>query len=219
MHTSTSHSPFYLNYGRQLRSSFTIPTHNPVENADNFAKRMKELHKQTMVALGQAARQMKRYDDRRHTPEKTFKVGDRVYLDASDLRTLRPSRKLGDRRLGLFKITKVISPVNYQLQLPRTWKLLTNTFHVSKLKESMEDENLHGPTHDPPPPEIINNQEEYEVERILDSRMSGRQGLQYLVKWKGYNASHNSWEPAQNLEHAPKDIKKFYKKYPKAAKI
>ena len=82
MHTSTSHSPFYLNYGRQLRSSFTIPAHNPVENADNFAKRMKELHKQTMVALGQAARQMKQYYDRQHTPEKTFKVGDRVYLDA-----------------------------------------------------------------------------------------------------------------------------------------
>ena len=156
--------------------------HNPVENADNFAKRMKEFCKQTMVALGQAARQMKQYYDRRHTPEKTFKVWDCVYLDALDLCTLYLSRKLGDQQLDPFKITKVISLVNYQLQLPRNWKLLTNTFHVSKLKELMEDENLHGPTHDPPLPEIINNQEEYKVERILDSRMSGCQGLQYLVK-------------------------------------
>ena len=154
--------------------------------------------------------------DRQHTPEKMFKVGDHVYLDAADLRILRPSRKLSDRQLGPFKITKIISPINYQLQLPRTWKLLTNMFHVSKLKESLEDKNLHGPAQDPPPPEIINNQEEYEVETILDSRVSGRQGLQYLVKWKGYGNEENSWEPVTNLKHSKELIAEFHRLHPQA---
>ena len=94
----------------------------------------------------------------------------------------------------------------------------TPCYNVSKLKESMEDENLHGPTHDPPPPEIINNQEEYEVERILDSRMSGRQGLQYLVKWKGYGNEENSWEPERNLANAQDLLQHYHRDHPQAPK-
>ena len=216
LHTSTDHSPFYLNYGRQPRSSFTIPTNLTVESAEDFAQRMKTLHKQTTSALEQTAARMKKYYDRRHTVEHSFKIGDRVYLDAADLRTLRPSRKLSDKRLGPFKITKVISPVNYQLQLPRTWKLSTNTFHVSKLRESLEDESLHGPVQDPPPPELIDDHEEYEVEGVLDSRVSGRQGLQYLVRWKGYGNEENSWEPARNLSNAPDLVQKYHREHPLA---
>ena len=74
----------------------------------------------------------------------------------------------------------------------------------------------------PAPPELIHLKEddelEYKVKEILDSHTRWKQ-LEYLVKWKGYNASHNSWEPAQNLEHALKIINKFYKRYPKAAQI
>ena len=36
------------------------------------------------------------------------------------------------------------------------------------------------------------------VEHIVDHRTRDR-GYQYLVKWKGYDASHNSWEPACNF--------------------
>jgi Chromo (CHRromatin Organisation MOdifier) domain len=34
----------------------------------------------------------------------------------------------------------------------------------------------------------------YEVEKILTSQKIG-QGTQYLVKWKGYPESENTWEP------------------------
>ena len=39
---------------------------------------------------------------------------------------------------------------------------------------------------------------EYEVEEILDSRVSGRGGgkLEYLIKWKNYPREELSWEPA-----------------------
>jgi hypothetical protein len=33
---------------------------------------------------------------------------------------------------------------------------------------------------------------EYKIEAILESRRKGR-GFQYLVKWDGYDHSHNSW--------------------------
>ena len=215
-HTSTNHSPFYLNYGRQPRSSFAIPKNIVVESAAIFAERMRMLHRQTVTALEQTAARMKHFYDRRHTPEQMFKVGDCVYLDATDLRKLRPSRKLSDRRLGPFKITKVVSPVNYQLQLPQNWKLSTSTFHVSKLRAALEDENLHGPVEHPPTPELIDDHEEYEVENILDSRLSGHQGLQYLVKWKGYGNEENSWEPARNQANTQELVRKYHQEHPTA---
>ena len=38
--------------------------------------------------------------------------------------------------------------------------------------------------------------------------------MHFLVKWKGYPTSDNSWEPQENL-HADKLIVEFYKKNPK----
>jgi Chromo (CHRromatin Organisation MOdifier) domain len=55
-----------------------------------------------------------------------------------------------------------------------------------------------------PPPVLIEDQEEYFVEQILDQRVArgrGRGGprrLQYLVKWVGY--AEPDWQPAENVE-------------------
>jgi len=38
----------------------------------------------------------------------------------------------------------------------------------------------------------------YAVERIVDSRREGRK-VEYLVKWAGYSADHNTWEPKVNI--------------------
>ena len=69
-------------------------------------------------------------------------------------------------------IMDVISPVVYKLQLPITWKI-HNVFHASLLtryKETLE----HGQNFEEPPPDVINDEEEYEVEEILGSRRHGR---------------------------------------------
>jgi hypothetical protein len=40
--------------------------------------------------------------------------------------------------------------------------------------------------------------------------------LEYLVKWKGYDESHNQWE-VQTQVHANPKIAQFHRKYPGAA--
>jgi hypothetical protein len=50
-----------------------------------------------------------------------------------------------------------------------------------------------------PPPSIeIENHEEYEVEKVLDSRQRWGK-LEYLVHWCGYDINERTWEPAENL--------------------
>ncbi|KAM7344427.1 chromobox protein homolog 3-like [Cochliomyia hominivorax] len=51
------------------------------------------------------------------------------------------------------------------------------------------------------------DKKEFIVEKILSSRMRNRR-LEYLLKWKGFDDSENSWEPAKNLD-CPEMIKLF----------
>jgi hypothetical protein len=52
----------------------------------------------------------------------------------------------------------------------------------------------HGPNYQRPVPDLVDGEEEYSVEKILDSRKFGRRRrLQYLVKWEGYPDSDNMW--------------------------
>ena len=67
----------------------------------------------------------------------------------------------------------------------------------------------------PPPPDIIDNVEEYEVEEIVDSKMY-RGKLKYLVHWKGYPIEERTWEPVENLSNSQEYIDEFHKKHPSA---
>jgi hypothetical protein len=54
------------------------------------------------------------------------------------------------------------------------------------------------------------------VEAILQSKLTpNKRGVRYLIKWKGYPDSENTWEPPSNLTNAPDLLKAFHKKYPK----
>ena len=58
---------------------------------------------------------------------------------------------------------------------------------------------------------IIENQDEYKVEAILDKRTRHRR-TEYLVKWLGYPVYEPSCELLQNLDNAKEFIIEFEKK-------
>ena len=92
-----------------------------------------------------------------------------------------------------------MGPVTYQLQLPKQWKI-HNVFHACLLTPYKEtDEHRLNDTN--PPPDLIDGEQEYEVEAIIAHRKQGRQ-MQYLVKWKGYNSSENTWQAENTLLNA-----------------
>ena len=62
-----------------------------------------------------------------------------------------------------------------------------------------------------PPAVTVDGEEEWEVERVLDSRLFYI-WLQYLVKWKGYDAP--TWQPVDNLEHAVEAVRDFHRLNP-----
>ena len=55
---------------------------------------------------------------------------------------------------------------------------------------------------------MVKGVEEYDVEKILQHRKRGN-STQYLVRWKGFTASDDTWEPASNLKNAKKAIQEY----------
>ena len=50
---------------------------------------------------------------------------------------------------------------------------------------------------------------EYEVESVVSKRDTEEGKVEYLVKWKGYDVSDNTWEPVENLESSQELIDEF----------
>ncbi len=137
-----------------------------------------------------------------------FNEGDLVWLDRHNLTIKVPSRKLAAKRYGPFMIIKQISPVAYQLQLPEYMKV-HNVFHINLLFPYKEMEQ-YGPSFPHPPPDLIDGQEEQEIEAILDVCRKGKQqGLQYLIKWKGFPSSENEWVNKEEM-HVDDLVKQFH---------
>jgi len=69
----------------------------------------------------------------------------------------------------------------------------------------------HSPNFSQPPPDLIGDKAEYKVEQIWNHQYSRRnKALQYLIKWKGYPKSDNTWESASDV-HASDLVHNYYK--------
>jgi hypothetical protein len=101
-----------------------------------------------------------------------------------------------------------MSPVNYRLKLPTQWSI-HDVFHTDLLTPYRETPT-HGTNYQRPPPDLVDGMEEYEVEKVLDSRRYRRgHKLQYLVAWKGYPDSDNQWVNWGDAEGAQEVIREF----------
>jgi hypothetical protein len=145
-------------------------------------------------------------------PASTWKTGQSVWLEGKNPPLPYRTVKLAPRQHGPFKITKIISPVAVRLELPPQWNIHP-VFHISLITLYTET-SAHGPNFTQPPLDLINGEEEYEVEQIHAHWNWGCNKIwQYLIKWKGYPESDNTWENT-NQVHAPDIIKLYHKKMP-----
>ena len=151
--------------------------------------------------LQKAQERMKRAVDKRRRSE-TYKVGDEVVLTTTNLCSYCPHLppKIKARWVGPFCITREISLVAYGLDLPPGWRIHP-VFHVSKLKCYIHSEEFLWEV-EPPPPVLVGDTLEYEVEGILWHQGKGAR-CHYLVLWKGYPLHEATWEPESHLANAP----------------
>ena len=94
---------------------------------------------------------------------------NRVWLQAKQIKIHQQSAKLGPKQLGPFKVTEVLSDVDYRLALPSALHL-HDIFHVDHLSP-YKGNKVNGLTPPPPNPVTIDGEEEYKVDHIRDSNV------------------------------------------------
>ena len=153
---------------------------------------------------------MKRFADSSRKDAPKYLPGDSVMLSPKNIRTSRPKEKWSDKYIGPYKVIKEVCPGSeaYLLDLPKSIKIHP-VFHTSLLVPHIPNviPNREQP---PPPPLMIEGENEYEIEKILDSKMS-RNRLKFLVRWKGYTAAADEWIDEGYLEHSEELIAEFNK--------
>ena len=194
INVSMSYTPFFLNGGENpalpehVLISLGSTSNQAVREAMN---RMKEALNNVKGSLSKAQEQMKRRMDKaKHAKEWT--VGDRVLLSTRNLQTFAPHlpSKLKRRWVGLCTITKIVSLVAFRLDLPSWWQIHPS-FNANNLKAYIPHPEFKQDV-EPPPPELVDGDLEYEVEVILQHWGKGA-WCQHLVSWKGYDLLEATW--------------------------
>ena len=114
-----------------------------------------------------------------------------------------------ERFVSPYRVKEIISSNAVKLELPSTVKIYP-VVNVSRVRRYIGQ--VEGQRKEQPAPVIIEGEEEWEVERILNKRkVRGKD--KYLVRWKGFTAESDTWEGRENLENAKEAIEEFEKEY------
>src|SRR5712692_6200519 len=189
---------------------------------------MKAIHEKATKALGDTRAAMNRYYDQHRLPQPEYAVGDQVMLNAKNIRTKRPTKKLAPKLYGPFRITAKVGTRSYRLALQDRWRI-HNVFHASLLEPHRANPFQQRPISGPLT-EQVGGELEYGVETFLQSeiRTSHRRHrsrhrtihtLYFLVKWKGYPEDECTWEPGSAMDGVPELVEQFYRLNPKAPKL
>ena len=169
-YTGTKMSLFEANNGQNPRMGFELRKKGKFEGAEKFVKRMKEVQDKAKAALGKAQEDMRRYADRYRSEAVGYKVRDLVLLSTKDLKWQmvgQCSEKLVERFVGPYKTKAIISSNIVELELPATVKIYP-VVNVSRIKRYVDQVNSQ--RKEKPQPVVIEGEEEWEVERILNRR-------------------------------------------------
>ena len=212
---TTKVPPFLATRGYNPKMSF-----NPVDLSANFTreriansmatsianciKEVWDFMREEMTKL-QAKQAVAANRHRKELP--AYKIGNIVWLLTRNIKTDRPSKKLDHKMIGPYKIKELVGS-SYQLELPHIMKI-HDVFYPNLLRKAA-DNPLSGQCNSPPPPTVVDNKKEWEVDDILDAKRGKGKKVVFRVKWKGYD-DDKTWYDAANFDHAQDIVDDFYK--------
>ena len=162
-------TPFYANY--EYNPGTIWPSDgegkNPASKA--YAHWMKEVHTRVSKTLEDTRAAMSKYYDKGKMEHPSDEIGDLVILNARNIGTKRPTKKLAPKLYGPLRILEKIGSRSFRLELQTRWRI-HNVFHISLL-EPYRANSIEGRTVSRPEPEEIEGEMEYEVEAILQSEI------------------------------------------------
>ncbi|KAH9313807.1 hypothetical protein KI387_022434 [Taxus chinensis] len=190
-------TPFRALYGYDARSFVDMAFGDSrASKARECLQDSQDILKTLKDNMQQAQNQQKVYVDR-HMSERSFEVGDMVFLRLQPYRqsTLKKSgaEKLNPRFYGQYRMVRRVGQVAYELELPSESKI-HNVFHVSCLKKAL---GQHVTSSVELPPLDDEGRLDLVPEELLDwreRRLWNKVIREYLVRWKDLPLEDATWE-------------------------
>ena len=196
---STKESPFFANFGQHANIRIPSRASPNAEKALQHDKLLRQTHTMMRHYLQETSEKMQHQMDKKSKMAPQLKKGDKVYLLTKNWKVKKPrTKKLDYVKVRLFSVKERTGPVNIRLRLPRDARVHPN-FHISMIELADQSTPLQETFHYQPEEE-----QEFKAEQILK-----RKGQQYLVKWKDYPDSENTWEPLRNLANCQLLLQQF----------
>lgn len=195
-------TPFCALYGQECLSprNFSDPTMR-VEASRRMIEEMENQTKAIRKDIQAAQDRQKHYADEKRS-DRTFSIGDKVFLRVRPKRSnlsLGKYKKLSPRYCGPYEIVKRIGTHAYKLNLPTHLKV-HDVFHISLLKPYI-----------PSPDHVLNDDQivmptqnvlELQPEKILETRertLRNRSIREHLIQWQDFPLEDATWEDETSL--------------------
>ena len=130
--TPTQMSPFYVNYGFHLQTTWPVEIECKNPASKNNAHWISSVHNLYNSYLKKTSARMGRYYDKSKKSEPPFMVGDQVMLNSKYVRTRTAVKKLDAKQFGPFKVINRVDRcgMSVELELRKNWRV-GNLFYQS----------------------------------------------------------------------------------------
>jgi hypothetical protein len=220
VHKATGMSPFEADLTQNPRMPLSVMAGTSrlgkeEEKGVGFATRMNDILARLTDALKVTQERMT-MEVNKSRQTHTFQPGDSVFVNTRNFplgyanaatdeivaeeKGARLSRTLQQRFMGPFKLGEARGENAFELDFPDHLKV-SRTRNVMDFKRDQVD-GSEGRMQDPPPPIRIvkkTGKAEYEIEKIVSWRKEDNGKASFEVKWLGYEATANTFEPHTNI--------------------
>jgi len=215
--SATFSTPFFLNKDFHSCMSFELDVIEyessrerlQAAKAEDISEHMNKTLKFARESLAKTREQMMKQANK-HRKEVDYKAGSKVFLNERNIVTARPFKKLDDKMLDPFTNLDSVDS-SYKLKLPESMRV-HDVFHSDLLRPTADDP-LPGQKNEPPGSIVVNDEDEWKIDDILNFRRYRRR-LQYRVKWNDYDNDLN-WYNADGDEfmNAQEVVDDFHIRY------
>ncbi len=177
--------------------------------AENISENMNKTLKFARESLVKTREQMMKQVNK-HRKEVDYEIKSKMFLNERNIVTARSFKKLDDKMLDSF-INLDLVDSSYKLKLSESMRV-HDVFHSDLLRSAVDD-LLPDQKNESSDSIVINDEDEWEIDDILNSRRYRRR-LQYRVKWNDYDNDLN-WYNADGDEfmNAQEVVDDFHIRY------